>query len=281
MPGRPDAPATRALAWLYAPASQRPALAALCALEREIGGSLRSGLEHAVAHARLAWWREECARCAQGEPQHPLTRELTHVCTPDAPAALTGLGGLIENAGWDLAAATFTTQRELAGYCERWSAAMIAPLAHIATRAAAPDAAAAIGAQARAVGATLCELELLLALAADARAGRLRLPLDELDAAQVGSAQLLQPPWPPSLAALLHARHTALRGALQAQLSALAPAARAPLRGVIVWAAIAAGHSARAQRLLPDASAARDARRLSDGWRAWRAARGVATAHHV
>src|SRR2546430_4115889 len=40
-----------------------------------------------------------------------------------APPA--GLAGLVDIAVWDLAAATFGTRRELEGYCERWSAAMI------------------------------------------------------------------------------------------------------------------------------------------------------------
>jgi 15-cis-phytoene synthase len=274
MPARPDSPATRALAWLYAPPAQRAALAALCGLEREIGDSLRPGLDHQVAHARLAWWREECERGAQGRPQHPLTRELARVCAPAGAAALSGLAGLIDTTAWDLAAATFATRRELSGYCERWSAAMIDPLARLATQGAAPDALAAVCAQTSALGVKLREIELLLALAPDARAGRLRLPLDELDAARVESAHLAQPPWPAGLAALVRERHGQLRGALAASVSGLAPAARVPLRGLIVWAAIACGHSARAERLLPDAT--RDPQRLSDGWRAWRTARRVA-----
>lgn len=67
---------TRYLAWLYSPPLQRPVLAALCEIESEIATSLRAGLDHHVAHTRLQWWREECERCAQGRPVHPLTREL-------------------------------------------------------------------------------------------------------------------------------------------------------------------------------------------------------------
>jgi phytoene synthase len=276
MPGRPDSPATRALAWLYAPAPQRAALATLCALEREIGASLRPGLDHQLAHARLAWWREECERCSRGQPQHPLTRELAGLCAPAGGAALAGLAGLVDTATWDLATATFATRRELLGYCERWSAAMIDPLARLATQAAPSDAAAAIWAQASALGVTLRELELLLALAPDARAGRVRLPLEELDAAQVPYERLAQPPWPPSFAHLVRERHRLLRSALEANVTALAPAARAPLRGLIVWAAIACSHSLRAERRLPDASATREPQRLQDAWRAWRAARSLA-----
>jgi phytoene/squalene synthetase len=66
----------RYLAWLYSPPLKRAVLAALCEIEREIASSLRPGLDHHVAHTRLQWWREECERCAQGRPVHPMTREL-------------------------------------------------------------------------------------------------------------------------------------------------------------------------------------------------------------
>ena len=126
---RPDRSPTRSLAWLYSSTVQRPALAALLALEGEIGASLRPGLDHQVAHTRLAWWREEGARTARGNPTHPLTRELAALFVPRGSAPLAGLTGFVDTAVWDLSCATFDTRRELMGYCERWSDAMIAPLA--------------------------------------------------------------------------------------------------------------------------------------------------------
>lgn len=286
MPGRPESPPTRALAWLYSTPEQRPALAALCALEREIGASLRPGLDHQVAHARLTWWREECERCVQGQPAHPLTRELCASFAPAGPRSLAGVAGLVDTAVWDLAAATFETRHELIGYCERWSAAMIEPLALLAAHGAARDAAAPAGPdaatairQARALGVCLREIELLVALAADARAGRLRLPLDELSRAQVSPESLTQPTWPDTLAAGLRERHRELRAALAAAVRALAPAVHVQLRGLIVWSAVACGQSRRAERRLPEARPRRDVHVLSDNWRAWRAARRVGARH--
>jgi 15-cis-phytoene synthase len=266
MPGRPESPANRALAWLYCPPPQRRLLAALCALEAQIGASLAAGLDHQIAHTRLAWWREECARCAQGRPSHPLTRELAELLAPIDAHSLEGLSGVVDTATWDLAAATFDTRRELSGYCERWSAAMIEPLARLAEPTLARG-------QARAIGAALRELELLLALAGEARRGRLRLPLDELARAGAAAEQLAQPPWQPHLSALIAERHRAARAALRAGVAALAPAAQAALGGVIVWAAINCAHSRRAQALLPQAHPAGTPHALSDGWHAWRAAR--------
>src|SRR5215472_8962965 len=153
IPARPDASATRALAWLYAPEKQRPLLAALCAIEAEIGASLRPALDHQVAHVRLEWWRAECARTAEGAPGHPLTRALADGFADRDPAPLAGLAGLVDTAAWDLAAATFETRRELTGYCERWAEAIVVPLA----RFAAPEV---DGGAARALGAALREGEL-------------------------------------------------------------------------------------------------------------------------
>src|SRR5215472_13881010 len=263
---RPGASATRALAWLYAPETQRPLLAALCAIEEEISTSLRPGLDHQVAHARLEWWRAECARTAEGRPSHPLTRELADAFAGRDPAPLAGLAGLVDAAVWDLAAATFETRRQLSGYCERWAGAIVVPLA----RFAAPEVDGAAG---RALGAALRESELLARLAHDAHAGRLRLPLDELAAARVDPSRLAQPPWPEGLAARLRARHQALRGELAAAVARLPREAQPALRPLLVWAALASAASRRAERRLPQAPAGGDDHGVLDGWRAWHAAR--------
>ena len=145
---------------------------------------------------------------------------------------------------------------------------MIAPLVSLAL----PEAG---GAQARALGVSLREIELLLAMAVDARSGRLRLPLDELERVHLSPESLAQPPWPPALAELLRHRHRALRASLGATLDTLAPAARPALRGLIVWATLACAASARAEKRLPQASTALDHYAPLDGWRAWRVARRV------
>src|SRR6185312_1908557 len=177
MPETPEAHTPRFLAWLYSTPSQQPVLAALCGIEREIGASLEPGLDHHVAHTRLQWWREELDRFAAGKPVHPLTRELQARLPGSAPAMPAGsppagLSGLVDAATWDLAGATFERREELTAYCRRWAAAMVVPLG-------------AAGVDWTDFGAALCELELLGHLDRDARAGRLRVPLDELERAAV------------------------------------------------------------------------------------------------
>ena len=271
MPARPDSLRTRYLAWLYSPPSQRPVVKALCALESEIAESLRPGLDHHVAHTRLQWWREECERCAQGRPLHPLTRELVSACASGA-SPLAGLSGLVDTAVWDLAAVTFETRRELTAYGERWAAAVIEPTATHALAALPPSAH-----RWRALGAALREIEMLRELAPEARAGRLRVPLDELQQAGIDPADLTRPPWRAALSALLRQRHEALRASVAECLGSLTAEEQRQLRGVLVWAALAWQQSWRTQRALPNQVRAPRYHTLTDGWHAWRAARRAIT----
>ena len=272
MSARPEADTPRFLAWLYSTPARQPLLAALCASEREVGASVRPEVDHQVAHTRLEWWREEFARCAAGHPAHPLTRELRARLEALAPAArvdsaLAQLSGLTDAATWDLASATFERRMELTAYCRRWAAAMIAPLT------VSPDGQEPLGIE---FGAALRELELLGLLELDARAGRVRIPLDELGQAAVVPRALATPPWPQGLVDILEGRHHALRQALAAAVAGLAPAIQQRDRGLLVWAALAWQASQREERALPRARTASVAGAAAANWRAWRAARAAA-----
>jgi phytoene synthase len=271
MPTRDELGPLRALVRLYTPEFQQPLFERLCELEAAVSESLRPGLDHQVAHARLAWWREELARLARSEPAHPLTRALAAQFVAHGLAPPGGLSGFVYTATWDLASATCETRGELDAYCVRWATAMMTPLALLAT---ASDAAVGdLTAPAVQIGATLREIELLANLDGDARRGRLRLPLDELARAQVPADELARPLWPTALAALLRARQQQLRRQLAAQVSALPPAAQPLLRGVLVWAQLATQLSRRCESALPRAPGPRDHHRPLDAARAWQAAR--------
>ena len=98
---------TRYLAWLYSPPDQQPAFAALCEIESEVAASLRPGIDHHVAHARLQWWRDESERVGRGQPVHPLTRELVARAAGGSPGASLDISGFVDTGIWDLASATF------------------------------------------------------------------------------------------------------------------------------------------------------------------------------
>jgi phytoene synthase len=288
MPVTPESHSARYFALLYSPAPQRLALDALFGIEREISESLRPGLDHHVAHSRLQWWREECERATVGRPVHPLTRALvdavtavpssTSASTPPAspPAAplsqLGGLCGLVDVAVWDLAGATFETRRELTAYCERWSAAMIEPLAprQVAGGIATPDTR---GANWSTLGTAMREIEMLSHLEHEAHYGRLRVPLDELESAKADPGVLAKPPWPDAVVELLRARHESLRDEITRALNDVDRAQQPGLRGLLVWAALARRSSQRTEHALPDRPPLGRFDAVADAWLAWRIAR--------
>jgi len=264
-------PSARWFATLYATAPLRPLLESLFGIEAEIYAVLRPGLEHSVAHVRMQWWQEECDRAAAGSGVHPLTRALLAARPADAPPGV-DLRGLMDTATWDLAAATFGARRELTGYCERWASAMTVPAVRWAAPADMPaDAATALGGK---LGTALRELELLLELRPAALAGRLRLPLDELQAAGADPEALAQSPCPPALATLLRERHRQAQAQLRGVLEGITdPAQRTAFRGLIVWARLALRQSALLAAALPARWRPTRASGLGDAWHAWRYAR--------
>jgi phytoene/squalene synthetase len=259
----------RYFAWLYAGGRMQAILKPLFGIESEVSAALQPGLEHSVAHVRMGWWAEEAARLRAGHALHPLTRAL--LAQHPAGAVTADISGLIDVATWDLAAATFETRTELAGYCDRWARAV----PQLAATWAAADLAAPIAQQfGHRIGVALCELDMLVSLEYSARLGRLRIPLEELSALGVAPAALAQPPWPPALCDRLRARHQDLRGALTSSCAELhAHGHRVALRGLLVWAAVMQQHSRRAEGALPCSWERSRWNGIGDSLGAWRAAR--------
>jgi phytoene synthase len=265
---------------LYASATERPALELLFGIEREVFDSLRPGLDHHVAHSRLQWWREECERAAGGRAVHPLTLALigtlggtSSAASSGAPSPgtqqlaspqsqLAGLCGIVDVAIWDLAGATFETRRELYAYCQRWAAGMIQPLVP-----------AVRSVEFLALGAAMREAELLADFAREAHNGRIRLPLDELERANVDINALPKPPWPDAAADLIRARMKSLRNDIERNVAGLVREQQPSLRGLLVWAALTWRTSYRAERALPNRLQPGRFDAISDAWFAWRVAR--------
>jgi phytoene synthase len=256
MPKTPDPLSPRYFALLYSPPERRSALEAVLGIEREVFESLRPGLDHHIAHTRLQWWREECERTAAGRPVHPLTRGLLESAPGSRPV---NLQGIVDVAVWDLASATFETGRELDAYRERWAAAMMEPLG-----APVP------------LGAAIREIELLANLGRDARRGRIRLPLDELERVTATPGVLVEDPWPEAVIALVRSRHASARAELARAIRSLEGGQRRQLRGILVWAALVDRSMDRNARALPDRRSPRRVDGMADTWLAWRTARKAA-----
>ncbi len=260
-PGSP-----RYFAWLYSTGALRTALHTLFAIEQEIRSGLRAGMEHHVAHVRLEWWQAECERFASGHPLHPLTRSLA---TQLGKSPSGDLSGLVDTARWDLAGATFETREEIEGYCERWASAVV----ETATSCVTIGDRQHLGVLGQALGKVLREMELLSALDHEAQSGRLRLPLQELEQANIDPASLAKPPWSDALSHLVRERHRALRAQLASSAGSLPAAVQPQLSGLLVWATLASQQSRRAERALPNALPPRHTVAFADAWSGWRAAR--------
>jgi len=117
----------RYFAWLYASVAQRPLLELLLALEQELCASVRAGIDHSVAHARLSWWATEAEQLLAGTARHPLTQALQLACRQQILPTL-DLRALIATLQWDLAAAPLPSSAERQYHAAAWSGGLFEPL---------------------------------------------------------------------------------------------------------------------------------------------------------
>jgi phytoene synthase len=272
-----EAGSERQLAWLYAPPEARADVAALFVLEAEIAAGSRPGIEHSVAHARLAWWLEEATSLAAGRPRHPLGRRLA------ASFAQLGLSppdlrGLVENARLDLACSAFESGPEYAEYLGAWGRGLFRNLA----LRLAPGAAARAEVErfSSVAGPAVRDVELVTRLAQDARLGRVHVPLTAARAGEPAEHEAWQrQPWPPAQSEALRERLGTRRAALQRAAAALPAAARPPLRALLAWAALAGRRAGQCVESLPLQYHAGRFEPLAAAWAAWRAAVAAARGH--
>jgi phytoene synthase len=111
----PDLDPDRTLALAYVPASRRPAIAALWALDAALGRAIAGGREPLVGAIKLAWWREALERLDLAPP--PAEPVLQALADHALPLGLTGaeLAAIAE--GWAvLLSPEPLAEAELAGY---------------------------------------------------------------------------------------------------------------------------------------------------------------------
>jgi phytoene/squalene synthetase len=123
------------------------------------------------------------------------------------------------------------------------------------------------------LGAAICEIELLAGLARDANSGRIRLPLDELESANVDTNALAKQPWPETAAALIRSRLTSLRADIERSVSGLSREYQQALRGLLVWASLSWRAAQRMENALPNRLQPGRLDGMSESWYAWRIAR--------
>jgi phytoene synthase len=270
---------TRELLQRFAPSHSREVIAALFTVEREILASAADTLDHAVAHARLAWWREELDLLTRGRARHPAVKILA---TAAQARALSGLDlrGLLDHAEVDLSRAAFLTREQLDTYLRQWALALFRTLVQLS--APPPEDPLrdfkldALEPFALRLGTAIREIERLAAFTTHARGGRIYWPLgDPPQDHRVWTMRPLEPEQSQSLAARLDLLDQELCAA-----AALLPApARAAQSVSLVYAALCRRQGIALRHALPQQPAQRRSEPIRRTIRAWAAAVAAGRGH--
>ena len=261
----------RYYALLFAPAEVRPALTALYAFDAEIRAAVHPGTEHAAAHLKLTWWREEIERLARGKPVHPIGRAL-HAAAEPLGLEITGLADYLVAAEHDLSARSIVDDDEFMGYLQRGGGL----LQQLAASFAQPslDRRSDTRRFGGSLGRGLRLVEILRGVRSHATAGRVRLPESRLQACNVSATELAADTLSPKTLALLSACATQAQALITDALDLRMVDRPRQRAGIVLGTlALATLKRMRSGGFTPQSSTADGG--LSQLWRAWRAARGA------
>ena len=167
----------------FAPANQVHTLGAIWQFTHEMDNLSRLS-EPQVAAVKIPWWHEELERWQRGEARHPATRALADLAGQEA-VVLAG-HTLLNAAAVQQTRPRCATESDFWDRCGQHALGMNLVAAYVGAEAAVRDGYQAVGAAALAI-------ERLLGTPADARVGRILLPLDWVAAAQLDTRSLSTP----------------------------------------------------------------------------------------
>ncbi len=253
-----------------APFASQGALTALFALRRELDETTRELSDPTIGQTKLAWWRNELAALASGQPSHPVSQALAH----HAPAIAhdgAALQALADGFAMDLEQARYLDFPNLRRYIGGVGGGFVAL---VARASAGPDMVDAAPAWATALGDALALAQIVEDVGHDARHGRVYLPIDELQRYEVTAADLMHRRYGPAFSELMQFQTARARAALQAALEAIPAEERRRQRTLRALGALALETLAEVERegyqVLHQRIALTPIRKL---WVAWRAAR--------
>ena len=234
------AASARYFSWLFAAPAMRAPLLGIFALIAEWRALMDPAVELASAQLKLAWWQEEIERLSRGAPVHPIGCYLAGL--PRSPGVdFKPLSAAIEAAARQIAGAPLEHGADIETHAAAlWAAPLLTGIELAGGRSAGCEP--AVRRSLAAVGAAQYLLAAIQDYRREARSGRVVFPVQELLAANVENADLAADAAPVHLQSYVEQlRRRAL--AYFAESARLLPRAQhAPLRHVLVLAALDARH---------------------------------------
>src|SRR6266511_5851284 len=184
-------------AFLCLPRPQREALYAVYAFCRIVDDTVDVGQDHAAKRKELERWRAEIAQVFEGSPEHPAAQRLQEAVKL-FPIPREALNEIIAGVEMDLDRSTYRTFDELYPYCYRVASAVglccieIFGYSDVRAREYAVN-----------LGIALQLTNILRDVQADARAGRVYLPQEDLRRFGVSAEDLAEGRYTPEFAALM------------------------------------------------------------------------------
>jgi len=183
--------------FLFLPAARRRAIMALYAFCREVDDVVDECHDLALASTKLAWWRQEVGRIADGQPQHPVGQAL-QAASRDFSLPAEQLLEIIDGMEMDLQQSRYLDFKGLSLYCYRVASVVGLLSAEIfgyrdrQTLKYAHD-----------LGMAFQLTNIIRDVGEDARRGRIYIPIDELQRFNVPAADLLNARYSDNFVALM------------------------------------------------------------------------------
>ncbi len=183
--------------FLFLPAERRRAIMALYAFCREVDDVVDECHDLALASTKLAWWRQEVGRIADGQPQHPVGQAL-QAASRDFSLPAEQLLEIIDGMEMDLQQSRYLDFKGLSLYCYRVASVVGLLSAEIfgyrdrQTLKYAHD-----------LGMAFQLTNIIRDVGEDARRGRIYIPIDELQRFNVPAADLLNARYSDNFVALM------------------------------------------------------------------------------
>jgi len=218
--------------FLFLPAERRRAIMALYAFCREVDDVVDECNDLSVASTKLAWWRQEVERVAEGKPQHPVGQALKQVA-PGINLPKEQLLEIIDGMEMDLQQARYLDFKGLSLYCYRVASVVGLLAAEIfgyrdrQTQKYAHD-----------LGMAFQLTNIIRDIGEDARRGRIYIPMDELKQFNVPAADILNGKYSDNFTALMQFQYERAERYYEQALAQLPEVDRKSQRPGLIMAAI-------------------------------------------